>query len=102
MSDGPVIGNGVVDLGEVKMPASDQFVTLCEQRFYALAERSDQERARLQGMRDNVAEQTELGYLTEQRVVGVREAKASTLLQPVVGQPVPVGLSGTVGQKTGV
>lgn len=45
---------------------------------------------RLQDANDNVSEQTKLGYLTEQRVVGVREAKASTLLQPVYGQPVPI------------
>ena len=56
---------------------------------------------RLAESNDNVSEQSKLGYLTEQRVVGVREAKASTLLQPVVGQPVPVGLGGTVGIKTG-
>lgn len=75
--------------------------TVLDQAFAELHRRLSHEATRLQSSNDNVTEQTKLGYLTEQRVVGVREAKASTLLQPVVGQPVPVGLGGSVGVKTG-
>ena len=70
--------------------ASEAFGVVMEQRFFEVSSQASHERVRLSGMRDNVAEQTELGYLTEQRVVGVREAKASSMLQPVYGQPVPV------------
>jgi hypothetical protein len=75
--------------------------SILDQRFVEMHARLTHGAQRLQDANDNVSEQTKLGYLTEQRVVGVREAKASTLLQPVVGQPVPVGLGGTVGIKTG-
>ncbi|MFM9961463.1 MAG: hypothetical protein ACKV2Q_09570 [Planctomycetaceae bacterium] len=74
---------------------------ILDQRFVEMHGRMSHSAQRLQDSNDNVSEQTKLGYLTEQRVVGVREAKASTMLQPVVGQPVPVGLGGTVGIKTG-
>ena len=74
--------------------------TVLDQGFVELHRRLTHGAQRLQDTNDNISEQTKLGYLTEQRVVGVREAKASTMLQPVVGQPVPLGLGGTVGVKT--
>jgi len=61
-----------------------------DQRFVEMHGRLTHGAQRLQDANDNVSEQTKLGYLTEQRVVGVREAKASTLLQPLYGQPVPI------------
>jgi len=64
--------------------------SILEQRFVEMHGRMSHSAQRLQDANDNVSEQTKLGYLTEQRVVGVREAKASTLLQPVYGQPVPI------------
>ena len=72
------------------------------QGFAEMAKRSSHAGQRLQDASDNIYYQTGLGYLTEQRVVGSREAKASTMLQPVVGQPVPMGLAGSVGTKTGI
>lgn len=79
----------------------DSTKMVLEQSFAEMHKRATHAGQRLADANDNVSEQTKLGYLTEQRVVGVREAKASTLLQPVVGQPVPVGLTGSVGVKTG-
>ena len=69
----------------------DSTKTILEQRFVEMHGRLTHGAQRLSDANDNVSEQTKLGYLTEQRVVGVREAKASTLLQPVYGQPVSVG-----------
>lgn len=83
------------------MPMEESTKFFAEQAFAEMNRRITHASQRLADANDNVSEQTKLGYLTEQRVVGVREAKASTLLQPVVGQPVPVGLGGTVGQKVG-
>jgi len=64
--------------------------TVLEQGFAEIHRRLSHGSQRLQDSNDNVSEQTKLGYLTEQRVVGVREAKASSMLQPVYGQPVPI------------
>lgn len=72
---------------------------ILDQRFVEMHGRLTHGAQRLQDANDNVSEQTKLGYLTEQRVVGVREAKASTMLQPLIGQPVPMGLGGNVGVK---
>lgn len=60
-----------------------------EHDFVKTSKRLDHQSSRLQDASDFVALQSQLGYLTEQRVVGVREAKASSILQPVQGQPYP-------------
>lgn len=102
----PAPGDGFVDLqeGEATEMAeelSPTTSTILDQRFVEMHGRMSHGGQRLADANDNVSEQTKLGYLTEQRVVGVREAKASSMMQPVVGQPVPVGLGGSVGVKTG-
>lgn len=63
---------------------------ILDQRFVEMHGRLTHGAQRLQDTNDNVSEQTKLGYLTEQRVVGVREAKASSMLHPVYGAPVAV------------
>ena len=60
-----------------------------EHDFVKTSKRLDHQSSRLQDMSDFIGGQSQLGYLTEQRVVGVREAKASSILQPVQGQPYP-------------
>lgn len=70
--------------------ADDITSKILDQTFVETTKRMTHAAQRLADANDNVSEQTKLGYLTEQRVVGVREAKASTLLQPVYGQPVPI------------
>lgn len=69
---------------------SPEVAKVLEQGFAERHARISHEATRLQATNDNVSEQTKLGYLTEERVVGVREAKASSMLQPVYGQPVVV------------
>lgn len=64
--------------------------TILEQRFVEHHSRMTHGGTRLQDSNDNVSEQTKLGYLTEQRVVGTREAKASSMTHPVYGQPIVV------------
>ena len=83
----PEIGDGVLEVGEKDMATIE---TVLEQGFAEIHRRLSHGAQRLQDANDNVSEQSKLGYLTEQRVVGVREAKASTMTQPVYGQPVPV------------
>lgn len=62
---------------------------LIDQSGIEMMRRLSHQASRLQDMSDNLYNQTGLGYLTEQRVVGTREAKASSMLQPVQGQPYP-------------
>ena len=69
---------------------ADTIDKILDHGFVEATRRMTHAAQRLADANDNVSEQTKLGYLTEQRVVGVREAKASTLLQPVYGQPVPI------------
>jgi len=81
------IGDGILHVGEETMPTIE---TVLDQGFAEYHRRLSHGSQRLQDGNDNVSEQAKLGYLTEERVVGVREAKASTLTQPVYGQPVPM------------
>jgi hypothetical protein len=78
--------------GEEEMDAGIEKVL--DQGFAETHRRLTHGAQRLQDANDNVSEQTKLGYLTEQRVVGVREAKASSMLHPVYGQPVSPGNGG--------
>ena len=72
------------------MAMDETIKQVLNQGFADNANRARHSGQRLADANDNVSEQTKLGYLTETRVVGVREAKASSMLHPVQGQPIVV------------